>query len=203
MEKEKRLTASAKKAQRSGHMRVQSPPASLVRCVLSPSGEIIADVGASLPASSPHLWLGAFPDVIDRAWDVGLQHIIGGTITSKAAFLSQWQHTLDVHILQTLAMAHKAHMCVLGYDALLKEIPKGKCALLVIAGDAGKSDRQKLVHLAEKHAIPVMMFADRHILAKPYGRSAQVYVGIQSGAMAKKLHHFLLCNTRFNERDSL
>jgi ribosomal protein L7Ae-like RNA K-turn-binding protein len=75
--------------------------------------------------------------------------------------------------------------------------------LLVIAGDAGKSDRQKLVYLAENHGIPVMMFADRYVLAKPYGRSAQVYVGVHAGAFAKKLHHFLLCNTRFNERDSL
>ncbi len=116
--------------------------------------------------------------------------------------LTQLQANLLKAITQTLALSHKSGSVILGLEAVLSALEERETELVILATDAGGSDKKKLLRnpLTARYCHE---FSTRTELGGLFKRRAQVYLAVREGALAQKCTHYLRLYTRFNGCDAL
>lgn len=177
-------------------------PLELIRCVQTPDNRVLADLHHELPSDKP-LYLGAYPDV----WQRAIKHDLatewfGEDVQMDATTVAQLQRSCLQAVWNTLAMAHKSGACVLGLDLVMRALGERDTELVIIAKDAGGSDKKRLLNnpLTARYC---HVFGERAELGAVFRRRAQVYLAVREGALAEKLTFFLRLHTRFNEHLAL
>ncbi len=170
--------------------------------MVSPNGELVADIYQKLPGKHA-LYIGAYPDVIERLVKSDAASVwLNQAVTISPKFGQELSATLERAVMDTLAMANKARQTVLGIDTVLHQMTH--LGLLIVAQDAGRSSFNTIRRHHQLHNdLPMVHYGTRQSLGQACGRHSQVFLGVQKGKMAKKLHFFMRCSTRFTTHYSL
>jgi len=119
------------------------PVDELIRFVLAPSGEVVADVKRKLPGRG--LWVTATRDAVGQA--VKRNVFARGfkrDVRAPADLAAQTERMLERAALDALAIAGKAGMVASGFAKVEAALAKGAVSALIHASDAAPDGRRKL-----------------------------------------------------------
>jgi len=129
------------------------PKSRLLRFVVSPDGEVVADVAGRLPGRG--IWLCPSRDVVNTA--------LGKKLFARAArrqvrvpddLADRIEVMLVSRCLSTLGMARRSGQAVAGYEKVRAEILAGRARVLVEASDGAKDGSARTVrNWAESSAV--------------------------------------------------
>ncbi len=163
------------------------PKAELLRCVVTPDGEVVPDLGHILPGRG--IWLSPRRDVVNTAVAKKLFARAARRPVSVAPDLADWVEGLLVRrMLDDLGLARRAGQAVMGFEKVCAELRAGRVALLIAARDAARDGRDKVRSLGA--ALPVIELLDGAELGAVFGREAAVHVCVAPGGLARRLLDF-------------
>ncbi|MGM0940073.1 MAG: YlxQ family RNA-binding protein [Bacillota bacterium] len=93
--------------------------------------------------------------------------------------------------LNLLGLAYRAGKCVLGEDAILKEIRSNRAKLVLLANDIGPQTRKKLTDKCKTYEIPYVIVDDRDTISKAIGKAQRVAIAIIDAGFAAKFKSLL------------
>ena len=136
--------ASAPGAERTCALsREVKPVDELIRFVVGPNGEVVADVRRKLPGRG--LWVSATREAVDQA--VKRNVFARGfkrDVSAAADLADQTGKMLERAALDALAIAGKAGLVVSGFSKVEATLGKGEALALIHASDAAPDGRRKL-----------------------------------------------------------
>jgi len=160
------------------------PKSRLLRFVVSPDGEVVADVAGRLPGRG--IWLCPSRDVVNTA--------LGKKLFARAArrqvrvpddLADRIEVMLVSRCLSTLGMARRSGQAVAGYEKVRAEILAGRARVLVEASDGAKDGSARIRALGKE--LPVVDLLDSSELGGVFGRDATVHGALAPGALAASL----------------
>ncbi|MGH6678810.1 MAG: RNA-binding protein, partial [Bradyrhizobium sp.] len=168
----------------------------LIRFVVSPDGEVIADVKRRLPGRG--LWLSASRRVVAEALR---RHQFGRgfkrDVRVAPTLVEDTERLLARNVSDALAIAAKARQVIVGFakvEAALQARPKGnRTAALIHASDGAADGIRKLDALVrpnagindESHKIPVVTALTSEQLDLALGRSNVIHAALLAGPASK------------------
>jgi uncharacterized protein len=185
---------SVKTAQDAGEKRCivtgeMRPKSDMIRFVVAPSGEIVADVAATLPGRG--LWVTADKEILKRA--------AASNAFSKAArapvkvgedLPGRVEGLIAKRMTADLGLARKAGLLVLGFDCVLKSLNSAQPpALLVEAAEAAADGRRKLAATAAARGVAVRVVDGLKVseLRLALGRENVIHAAVKPGPLANRL----------------
>lgn len=165
------------------------PKTSLLRFVVSPDGEVVADLAERLPGRG--IWLSADRDVVNTA--------VAKRLFSKAArravavppdLTERLESLLADRSMTLLGLARRSGRAVAGYEKVRAEIQAGRAKVVIEAADAGADGVSKIRALAfgvasgggERPDFVGCFESGR--LGAVFGRDAVVHAALAPGALA-------------------
>jgi uncharacterized protein len=154
-------------------------PAELIRFVVGPDGEVVADLKGRLPGRGA--WVTATADAVREA-------------VKRRAFTRAFKAEvkaapdLPAWIDEALSLANKAGAAVSGFTKVETAIREGEIAALLHAAEAAEDGRRKLAGALRKRfgdaisAIPVIAELTGEELDLALGRSHVIHAGLVAGA---------------------
>ena len=164
---------------------VELPRDTMVRFVVSPDLEIVADIEARLPGRG--FWLSARRDVISKACTKTYFARAARAKVSVSSNLSDRVEKLLVRRCQDLiGLARRAGQVVSGFAKVEAWLRSGKPAgVLLIAVDGAEDGKKRIKAWTE--GAPVIVALNAEDLGLVFSRDRVVYVIIAPGRLAKKL----------------
>jgi hypothetical protein len=159
------------------------PKDEMVRFVVGPSDEIVADVDERLPGRG--FWLSADRDMLMKA---SAKHMFAKA-TRKAVrvpdnFADQVEGALVRRCLSLVGLARRAGQAVVGYEKSREWLKSGRAGIVVTASDGSAASRTKLEALASSAPI-IVLRADE--LGAAAGRERAVHMVVSPGRLADSL----------------
>lgn len=163
-------------------------PERMIRFVLDPGGDVVADIRRRLPGRGA--WLVNERATVDLAARKNpFRRAFGGDVRVDPALAETVGRQLRDDALSTLAMANKAGLVVSGFDKVRDGLKRGRIALLVCASDAAENGRSRLARLAVHGGcspggvlfVNVFSIED---LSRTVGRDHVVHAGVSGHALA-------------------
>ena len=159
------------------------PKDEMVRFVVHPSGEIVADVEERLPGRG--FWLSADRDVLMKA---GAKHMFAKAARRSVRvpdnFADHVEGALVRRCLSLVGLARRAGQAVVGYEKSREWLKSGRAGIVVAASDGSAAGRAKLQALAGGVPIAVLR-ADE--LGAAAGRDRAVHMVVSPGRLADSL----------------
>jgi predicted RNA-binding protein YlxR (DUF448 family)/ribosomal protein L30E len=159
------------------------PKDEMVRFVVGPSDEIVADVDERLPGRG--FWLSADRDMLMKA---GAKHMFAKAARKPVRvpdnFADQVEGALVRRCLSLVGLARRAGQAVVGYEKSREWLKSGRAGVVVAASDGSAASRTKLEALASSAPITVLR-ADE--LGAAAGRERAVHMVVSPGRLADSL----------------
>jgi uncharacterized protein len=159
------------------------PKDEMVRFVVGPNGEIVADVAERLPGRG--FWLSADRDVLMKA---GAKHMFAKAARRAVRvpddLVDQVEGALVRRCLSLVGLARRAGQAVVGYEKAREWLKSGRNGVVVAAIDGSAGGRAKLEALASGAPIAVLR-ADE--LGAAAGRDRAVHIVLSPGRLADSL----------------
>jgi hypothetical protein len=159
------------------------PKDEMVRFVVGPNDEIVADVEERLPGRG--FWLSADRDVLMKA---GAKHMFAKAARRPVRvpddFADQVEGALVRRCLSLVGLARRAGQAVVGYEKSREWLKSGRAGIVVAASDGSAAGRAKLEALASGAPIAVLR-ADE--LGAAAGRDRAVHMVVSPGRLADSL----------------
>jgi hypothetical protein len=173
------------------------PKDEMVRFVVGPSGEIVADVEERLPGRG--FWLSADRDVLMKAC---AKHMFAKAARRSVRvpdnFADQVEGALVRRCLSLVGLARRAGQAVVGYEKSREWLKSGRAGIVVAASDGSAAGRAKLEALASGVPIAVLR-ADE--LGAAAGRDRAVHMVVSPGSLADSLKRETKRLAGFREAD--
>lgn len=155
----------------------------MIRFVLSPEGEVTADVRNRLPGRG--VWIKASRGTISEAarrkvFDRGFR----GPAKAASDLPDRVERLLEADALQMLGLANKAGIVVTGFGKVEDELASGSAAIVVHAADAAADGIRKLGQAARRGGrspAQVNLFESAR-LGLALGRPHVIHAALKSGA---------------------
>ena len=155
----------------------------MIRFVLSPEGEVTADVRNRLPGRG--VWIKASRSTISEAarrkvFDRGFR----GPSKAASDLPDQVERLLEADALQMLGLANKAGIVVTGFGKVEDELASGSAAIVVHAADAAADGVRKLGQAARRGCrspAQVNLFESAR-LGLALGRPHVIHAALKTGA---------------------
>lgn len=159
------------------------PKAGLLRFVVSPDGEVVADIDERLPGRG--IWLSARRDVVNTALAKRLfAKAARRAVAVEADLADRLEARLARRALDAVGLARRAGQAVCGYEKVRAEVKGGRVAVLVVASDAAPGSRQKIVGPAV--GVPIVEVFTAAELGQVFGRESAVHVSLAAGRLAAR-----------------
>ena len=159
------------------------PKDEMVRFVVGPDGEIVADVDERLPGRG--FWLSADRDMLMKA---SAKHMFAKAARRSVRvpdnFADQVEGALVRRCLNLVGLARRAGQAVIGYEKSREWLDSGRAGIVVAASDGSAASRAKLEALASSAPIAVLR-ADE--LGAAAGRDRAVHMVVSPGRLADSL----------------
>jgi uncharacterized protein len=159
------------------------PKDEMVRFVVGPDGEIVADVEERLPGRG--FWLSADRDVLMKA---GAKHMFAKAARRAVRvpddLVERVERALVQRCLSLVGLARRAGQAVVGYEKAREWLKSGRDGIVVAAADGSAGGRAKLEALANGAPIAVLR-ADE--LGAAAGRDRAVHIVVSPGRLADSL----------------
>ena len=123
------------------------PPADMVRFVVDPGGEVVPDVGESLPGRG--LWLSASRIMINTATRKGgFAKAARRRVTVPDDLADRVEGLLARRMVEGLGLARRAGAAVAGFEKVRTRLKDGRAGLLLQALDGAADGRRRTWALA-------------------------------------------------------
>jgi predicted RNA-binding protein YlxR (DUF448 family) len=161
---------------------VVRPKTELLRFVVDPAGQIVADIAGKLPGRG--LWVTAQRAILAEASSKRVfaraakaPVVVAEGLEDRVAALLV-QRCIDI-----LGLARRSGLAVAGFVRVKEALTAGKAALLVEATDAAADGQEKLAALAP--SLPRVACLDARELGVAFGREHAVHVALGKGRLAE------------------
>ena len=152
--------------------------------MVDPAGQVRFDVDARLPGRG--MWLSAERDVVDRAVRRNVfAKAARASISVEAGLASEVERVLVGRGLNTLGLARRAGLLVVGFEQVRSSVVTGAAAVLVSAAD-GAADGLRKVRQGGPD-LPVVRAFSREELGAALGRDDVVHAAVLPGRLAARL----------------
>ncbi len=94
---------------------------------------------------------------------------------------------MESKVVSLLGLCRKAGKCACGSSAAEFSVKRGKCKLVFIANDSGRSTRDMFVHLCEENNIKYVTAFDKSQLGMAVGLKEKAVIGISDQGFADGL----------------
>lgn len=163
----------------------EMPKDRMVRFVVDPTGEIVADIEARLPGRG--FWLSARRDVIHTA---SVKNPFARAARAKvkvpADLADRVEGLLARRCLDLIGMARRAGQAVSGFEKVETWLKSGRPAgVLLAAADGAEDGRAKVLSWAGE--TPVVDALDGEELGQAFSRERAVHAIVAPGRLAEKL----------------
>ena len=162
-------------------------PAELIRFVLAPDGEVVADLKGRLPGRGA--WVTATADAVRQAVERrAFGRAFKAEVKAAPDLPARIDEALRQDLRQALSLANKAGAAVSGFTKVETAIREGEIAALLHAAEAAEDGRRKLAGALRKRfgdaisAIPVIAELTGEELDLALGRSHVIHAGLVAGA---------------------
>lgn len=163
---------------------VARPREELLRFVIGPDRQLVADITGRLPGRG--IWLSADRDSVKRALTRKLfDRAARQALRVDAGIADLIESLLAQRCVELLGMARRAGQAVTGFEKVRAEIRKGRAGLLLAAADGAADGRRKLRVLAPEAPVAQALLADE--LGRAFGRGKVVHGVVAQGALARKI----------------
>jgi predicted RNA-binding protein YlxR (DUF448 family)/ribosomal protein L30E len=152
----------------------------LMRYVLSPDGQVIADIKGKLPGRGAYTCPTAdcLRKAVARRQFGRAFHQEPGLVDPQQ-LIESVRHRLADAVAGTLSLANKAGKAVSGTDAVLAALKVGGVGILVVATDCSADTVERLKWAAKRTGVDVISFFTRDQLASLLGKEQRVAVAIR------------------------
>ncbi|MGH7045914.1 MAG: RNA-binding protein [Stellaceae bacterium] len=175
------LGAAQRRCIATGEIRDRS---ALLRFVVGPDGELVADLAARLPGRG--LWLTPRRDIVDQAgarrW---FARAARRPVVVPAGLADRLEALLVQRCIDAIGLARRAGLAVAGFERVAEAARSGRTAVLVAALDGAEGGRRKL--RAQAHGAAFVCVLTAAELGAAFGRDQAVNASLGSGALAKRL----------------
>jgi len=162
----------------------RKPKHELIRFVIAPDGQPVADIEERLPGRG--LWLSAQRDVVNTACAKNLfARVARRKVEVPVGFADRIESLLSRRCMELIGLSRRAGAAVGGFEKVRTSLANGRTGLLLTASDAGADGRKKMERLAA--AVPVQSVLTSAELGQALGRETVVYVAIGPGRLADRL----------------
>jgi len=159
------------------------PREALLRFVVAPDGQLIADLQERLPGRG--FWVRAERSAIERAVrGRSFARAAGREIRVAPALVEDLERALVGRCVELIGLARRAGTVWQGFDQVEAALREGRVALLVQASDAAADGVRKLAGAAR--ALRVVRVLDRAEIGRALGREAVVHLALGPGGLAEK-----------------
>jgi uncharacterized protein len=159
------------------------PKDEMVRFVVGPGDEIVADVDERLPGRG--FWLSADRDMLMKA---SAKHVFAKAARRSVRvpdnFADQVEGALVRRCLSLVGLARRAGQAVIGYEKSREWLKSGRAGIVVAASDGSAASRAKLGALASGVPIAVLRAEE---LGAAAGRDRAVHMVVSPGKLADSL----------------
>lgn len=150
----------------------------LVRFVIAPDDQVVADVDEKLPGRG--IWVSAERPAITRAVEKRLfARAARRQVRADADLADKVEHGLATRVISTLGLARRAGAAVAGYEKVRGALKAGQAVMLVEASDAAVDGHGKMVAVAAD--LPMIQALSASELGQAFGRERAVHVAILRG----------------------
>ena len=159
------------------------PTHGLIRFVVSPDGVIVPDLGERLPGRG--IWVSADRSAIMQAVERKLfARAAKAQVNVPADLLSTLETMLAKRCQDTIGLAKRSDLLVVGFDRVLEILAQGGAGIVAIASDAG-GGRRDIAMAAGK--LPVAGSLTNAELSAGVGKGAVSFLTILRGGLAISL----------------
>jgi hypothetical protein len=163
--------------------RASLPREQMLRFVLGPERELIADLAAKLPGRG--MWLSAEADVLERAMKRGaFAKAARGPVYPPPDLRARIEDGLRARIRDLIGFARRGGQAVAGRDAVLLWLRQGRAGLLVEAADGSLAERARLLGGRD---MPVVAPLPATVLGGIFARDHAVHVAVAPGRLAEAI----------------
>lgn len=162
----------------------RAPQAGLVRFVIGPEGQVVADLAGKLPGRG--MWVSAERAALERAAGKGLfARAARQSVTVPADLVAQIEHGLVRRIGEGLALARKAGQAVAGYEKVKGWLESGHAVALLQASDGSERGKARLRPPDETGIFIGCLTAQELGLA--FGREHVIHGALAAGGLADRV----------------
>ena len=172
--------------------RTELPPDQLIRFVLAPDGQIVADLSCRLPGRG--VWVTATKDAVAEAAKRGLfAKSLKQSVRADKGLVDHVERQLAHEARQALSLANKAGLITTGFAKVEIAIEKGAVAALIAANDASSDGTGKLarkfraIRGAAQLEAPVIADFTNDELSLAFGGSNVIHAAMAAGGAARGL----------------
>ena len=177
-------TSATKRLRRcivSGDLR---PKEEMIRFVIGPEGDLVADMGGRLPGRG--IWLSAKRDMINTACaKKAFARAAGAPLDPPSDLSDRVERLLARRCLDLVGLARRAGEVVAGYDKTRAWLRAGKGSVLVAASDGAPGGRAKVRALAPD--LPLLDLFSGAELGAALGRESAGHAVLARGPLAARL----------------
>jgi len=157
---------------------------SLLRFVVGPSGELIADIASRLPGRG--LWLTPRRDILESA--IARRQFARsahGVIIMPTGFADRVEALLVHRCMDAIGLGRRAGLVVAGFEKAREAVRAGKATLLLLALDGAEGGRRKIRALGRD--LPVAMVLTAAEMGAVFGRDHVVNIAIGDCRLSDRL----------------
>ena len=156
----------------------------LLRFVVGPNGELVADMASRLPGRG--LWLTPRRDILESAIARRLfARSAHRAIITQAGFADRVEALLVQRCLDAIGLGRRAGIAVAGFEKACEVVRAGKAALLLLALDGAEGARRKIRALGR--GLPVAIVLTAAEMGAIFGRDHVVNIAIGDGRLSGRL----------------
>ena len=160
------------------------PRDALLRFVVAPDGDVVADVDGRLPGRG--LWLRSRRDMVKTACAGNLfAKASGGRATPASDLAERVEERLTRRCLDLIGLAGRAGQVVTGFEKVRAWLRAGKAGILLAAADGADGGRAKMRALAS--GVAVLEAFSGAQLGAALGRESAGHVAVAPGHLAERL----------------
>lgn len=159
------------------------PKTGLIRFVLGPEGEVVADLAEKLPGRG--LWVAADRDALDKAIKKGLFSRAARTqATVSPELADRVEAMLADRVVHLVSLARKAGGAVTGFEKVKEWLAQGRARVLLQASDGSERGKQKLWTPPGGRYFGCLTAQE---LGLAFGREHAIHAALASGGLASRV----------------
>ena len=155
------------------------PKAELIRFVVGPQGQLVADLASKLPGRGMYVTCSRLL-ISEALTKRAFNKAAGSAVIVPEGFLDGLQAQLQRRLSDALSLTRKAGQVVTGFEKVNEAVKFGDVAALLHASDASQDQSRKL----RDEEIPTFRDLPRDVLSQVLGRENAVHVAITHGPAA-------------------
>ncbi|MFZ3234061.1 MAG: RNA-binding protein [Stellaceae bacterium] len=156
----------------------------LIRFVVGPGGELVADLAGRLPGRG--LWLTACRDIVEQAVAKRLfARAAKQAVAVPPALADRVEALLVQRCVDAIGLARRAGLAVAGFERVCEALRGGKAAMLLAAVDGAEGGRRKLQGLGR--GLPLAGVLTAAEMGAAFGREHVVNASLGSGPLCRRL----------------